>query len=79
MKLNDTIIWRNKNTNTIEEGTVHSNVEDTVAIGNFQVSWVKMDDVEVIETLIKGDGDTLKYGKKWLYTNSKDNCIKFYI
>lgn len=63
MRLKDTIIWRNKNTDTVEEGTIHSNVDDTLAIGGHQVSWIKVEDVEVIETVKKGDGEKLKYVK----------------
>jgi len=54
MRLKDTIIWRNLNTDTVEQGTVHSLVDNTLAIGDFRVSWVDIDDIEVIETVKKG-------------------------
>ena len=54
MRLKDTIIWRNLNTDTVEEGTVHSLVDNSLAIGRFHVSWVLVDDIEVIETIKKG-------------------------
>lgn len=64
MKLKDTIIWRNKNTDTIETGTIHGNVNDIVAIGNHNVSWIKIKDVEVIEITKEGDGSQIRYDKK---------------
>jgi len=47
--IGDVIVWKNTNTNTVEEGKVHSMVHDTVAIGDHYVSWVLKSDVKVIE------------------------------
>lgn len=59
LRIGDVIVWKNNNTNTIEEGKVHSMVDNTVAIGDHYVSWVLKSDIEVIEYK--------KYGtkKKW--------------
>lgn len=48
-KIGDTIIWKNRNTNTIEKSKVQSIVDETVALGDHYVSWVHKDDIEVIE------------------------------
>ena len=52
--IGDVIKWKNKNTDTIEEGTVKSLLQDTVAIGNHFVSWIKKDDIDVIEFIKRG-------------------------
>jgi len=53
--IGDILLWKNKNTNTIEEGKVHSIVDDTLAIGDHYVSWIKKSDIEVIEYIKKGE------------------------
>ena len=53
--IGDVIVWKNNNTNTVEEGKVHSVVNDTVAIGNHYVSWVRQSDIEVVEYKKYGD------------------------
>ena len=50
IKLHDKIVWRNKNTNTIESGKVRSINDDKIAIGDHYVSWLMVDDIEVLET-----------------------------
>ena len=49
LKKGDKIIWKNKNTDTIQTGVVKSKIKDLLAIGNHLVSWVKIEDIEVIE------------------------------
>lgn len=48
-RVGDEIIWKNKNTDTIDRGKVRSIVKNTIAIGDHYVSWLLKDDVEIIE------------------------------
>jgi len=50
MKINDYIVWRNKNTNTVDQGKIHSIFNDKIAIGDHYVSWLYINDIEVLET-----------------------------
>ena len=48
-KPGDFIVWKNKNTNTTDEGFIRSDFKDMFAIGDHFVSWLLKDDVEIIE------------------------------
>jgi len=61
-RIGDVIVWKNKNTNTVEEGKVHSIVDSTVAIGDHYVSWVSKGDVQVLEYKERGKD---KKGSYW--------------
>jgi len=60
-RIGDVIVWKNNNTNTVEEGKVHSIVDDTLAIGDHYVSWIKKSDIEVIEYIKKGERHDKKF------------------
>jgi len=49
MKLKDKIKWRNKNTDTIETGVIHGIFGDKIAIGKHYVSWLLIEDIEIME------------------------------